>query len=161
MRRFNSHSTSAFTMVELMGAVTIAMVLIFLSGMIMGLDKGQSDEEREQHAWLLIALVIIVLGGGLALIAREFGVGVCAGRRRGATAEGDEDAASTAEKRAAPQHEEAKEGSEVGSPKEDAVAPASSAMTMRWLSMFAFVSAFLVARITPVLQCDPSKKIAG
>ena len=28
--RFNSHSKAAFTMVELMGAVTIAMVLIFL-----------------------------------------------------------------------------------------------------------------------------------
>ena len=40
MRRFNSHSTSAFTMVELMGAVTIAMVLIFLMYSIF--DKVQT-----------------------------------------------------------------------------------------------------------------------
>ena len=40
MRRFNSYNTSAFTMVELMGAVTIAMVLIFLMYSIF--DKVQT-----------------------------------------------------------------------------------------------------------------------
>ena len=58
-------------MVELMGAVTIAMVLIFLSGMIMGLDKGQSDEEREQHARAHLAKLKVEQ---CALVAR-MGVG--------------------------------------------------------------------------------------
>ncbi|MEC7232379.1 MAG: hypothetical protein VXW31_05540, partial [Planctomycetota bacterium] len=48
-------------------------VLIILAGQIMGLNERQTDEEREQYAVLLVALVVVTLGSGLALIAAEFG----------------------------------------------------------------------------------------
>ena len=62
-------------------------VLIILAGQIMGLNERQSEAEREQYTWLLIALVVLVLGGGLMLIAREFGA--CAGAARRGLEEGN------------------------------------------------------------------------
>ena len=72
MRRFNSHSTSAFTMVELMGAVTIAMVLIFLmysifdkvqTVFVAGQNRARAMEEGRTAMDLIVDDVRALSGG--------------------------------------------------------------------------------------------------
>jgi hypothetical protein len=72
MRRFNSHRTSAFTMVELMGAVTIAMVLIFLmysifdkvqTVFVAGQNRARAMEEGRTAMDLIVDDVRALSGG--------------------------------------------------------------------------------------------------
>ena len=72
MRRFNSYNTSAFTMVELMGAVTIAMVLIFLmysifdkvqTVFVAGQNRARAMEEGRTAMDLIVDDVRALSGG--------------------------------------------------------------------------------------------------